>query len=289
MGGSSKERDISLRSGQAMLAAYRRSGIHAVGLDLQESWVQTIIDAHLDVAVLALHGPLGEDGCIQGLLEILGIPYTGSGVLASSLCMNKRKCKALLSHAGLKTPIEIPIREDGPVRYPVVVKPVSEGSSIGVRILQSREDWRALHVVHPQSWMAEIPVKGVEVAVSLINGKALPPVEVHAKSGLYDFAAKYTKGATSYYCPARLPAETLRHCMDCAERASRILGCRGMPRVDMIVADGGEPVILEVNTIPGMTETSLLPMAAKAAGITFDELCLAILQSASLDQWESAP
>jgi D-alanine-D-alanine ligase len=146
-------------------------------------------------------------------------------------------------------------------------------------------DWQALGWQGDAAgWLAEMPVTGVEVAVSVLDGAALPPVEVAPKSGVYDFASKYTRGATDYFCPARLPAETLRHCMARAEAACLAAGASGAPRVDMIVADGGEPVILEINTIPGMTETSLLPKSAAAAGIEFDALCLRILATAGLHE-----
>ena len=283
MGGVSSEREISLRSGQAVLDALRAGGVDAFGLDLREDWVAAIREARMDTAFIALHGRWGEDGAVQGLLEIMRIPYTGSGVLASALCMHKRLCKAVLAQAGLKTPVDIPVGENGPIRYPVVLKPVAEGSSVGLHLLRGEADWRALDVADADTWMAEMPVRGVEVAVSVLDGEALPPVEVAPKSGVYDFQSKYTAGATEYFCPARLPAESLRACMERAEAAARIAECRGAPRVDMIVPDGGEPVILEINTIPGMTETSLLPKAAAAAGMDFPELCLRLLQTATLD------
>ncbi len=283
MGGSSSERDISLRSGQAMLKALHSRGIQARGIDLRNQWPQQISQAGIDTAVIALHGTLGEDGCVQGLLEILRIPYTGSGVTASALCMHKPLCKAVLNQAGLKTPVDIPIRSGGPTRYPVVLKPVAEGSSIGLHMIRGAADWQRLDIPRPEAWMAEMPVRGVEVAVSVLNGHALPPVEVAPHSGTYDFEAKYTSGATQYFCPARIPAESLKLCMQRAEEAVHTTGCRGAPRVDMILADGGEPVILEINTIPGMTETSLLPKAAAEAGIDFKELCLRILREAALE------
>jgi len=283
MGGISSEREISLKSGSAMLEALLARDVAAFGIDLDGDWVEQLREAGMDVAVIALHGRWGEDGCVQGLLEILQIPYTGSGVMASALCMHKRLCKAILEKAGIKTPVDIPITEDGPMRYPVIVKPVAEGSSVGLHMLEGADDWRALSIDDAGEWMAEMPVKGVEVAVSVLNGKALPPVEISPKSGVYDFDAKYTHGATDYFCPARLPAETLRLCMQRAEQAVIVSECLGTPRVDMIVADGGEPVVLEVNTVPGMTETSLLPKAARAAGIDFPELCLHMLNAARLD------
>lgn len=289
MGGSSSEREISLRSGGAVLQALTRSGVTAVAIDLQDDWCAAIVDAGIDVAFVALHGTLGEDGCVQGLLEILSIPYTGSGVTASSLCMNKRLTKAVLHQAGLKTPIDIPIGERGPIRYPVIIKPVAEGSSVGLFRLASEMDWLKLAWQGDTTgWLAEMPVTGVEVAVSVLDNSALPPVEVTPKSGMYDFTAKYTKGATDYFCPARLPPETLRQCMQRAETACRAVGASGAPRVDMIIPDGGEPVILEINTIPGMTETSLLPKSAAAAGIGFDALCLRILASARLHESEAS-
>ncbi|MDX8401467.1 MAG: D-alanine--D-alanine ligase, partial [Mariprofundaceae bacterium] len=258
MGGASSEREISLRSGAAVLAALQAEGLDACGLDLRsgEDWAQAVASSGIDLAFIALHGTWGEDGCIQGLLEILGIPYTGSGVTASALCMNKRLTKQTLAAAGLKTPVDIPIGADGPLRYPVFVKPVAEGSSIGLHRLDSAADWKRLSLDPATEWMAEMPVQGAEVAVSVLDGIALPPVEVEPENGIYDFVAKYTAGATRYHCPARLPAETLRRAMEVAQEAVRACGCAGAPRVDLIVPDGGEPVVLEINTIPGMTETS---------------------------------
>jgi len=283
MGGSSAEREISLRSGHAVLKALQGTGVDAVAIELNNNWSRQIADAGIDRAFNLLHGTLGEDGCVQGLLEVMGISYTGSGVMASALCMNKQLSKQILNHAGLKTPVDIPIAEDGPIRYPVFLKPVSEGSSVGLHRLSSQQEWQALGIHNRKGWMAELPAQGVEIAVSVLDGKALPPVEVAPKSGVYDYASKYTSGATDYFCPARLPAETLRYCMQRAEEAVAALHCSGAPRVDMIVESGGEPLVLEVNTLPGMTETSLLPKAAAAAGISFEQLCIAILETATLE------
>ena len=283
MGGSSSEREISLRSGKAVSAALKRSGIKVTELDLNHRWPEQIHNSGIDAAFIALHGTLGEDGAIQGLLEIMEIPYTGSGITASALCMNKKLSKSVLEKAGIKTPVDIAFNSDGPLRYPVIVKPVAEGSSVGLHYVNDQNEWNALGISNSVGWIAEMPVKGPEIHVSTLNGKALPPVEIVPKSGVYDFESKYTIGATEYFCPARIPAETLRLCMQRAEEAVEATGCDGAPRVDMIIADGGEPVVLEVNTIPGMTETSLLPKAAAQAGISFDELCCRILALASLD------
>jgi len=283
MGGSSSEREISLRSGNAVLKALQHAGVDAVAVDLSSDWAGKISSSGIDTAFNLLHGTLGEDGCVQGLLEVMGIPYTGAGVLASALCMHKQLCKQVLNHAGIKTPVDITLQSDGPLRYPVILKPVAEGSSVGLHRLNEKADWDALNIdMTSGQWMAEMPVKGVEIAVAVLDGKALPPVEVAPKSGVYDFASKYTAGATDYFCPARLPAETLRYCMLRAEEAVVATRCSGAPRVDMIVTSGGEPYVLEVNTLPGMTETSLLPKSAAAAGIGFEELCLRILATAAL-------
>jgi len=282
MGGKSAEREISLKSGRAVFKALQASCIDVAAIDLQEDWATEIQHAHIDAAFIALHGTWGEDGCIQGLLETMAIPYTGSGVTASALCMDKTLTKHVLQQAGLKTPVDITIHSDGPIRYPVFIKPIDEGSSVGLHFVTNKAEWSALKLDSSRRWMAEMPVKGVEIAVSVVNGTALMPVEVNPKSGVYDFASKYTQGATDYFCPARLPAETLRLCMQHAEQAVQATNCKGAPRVDMIVGDGGTPIILEVNTIPGMTETSLLPKAAAAAGIGFEQLCINILASANL-------
>ena len=224
MGGTSAERDISLQSGRAVFAALKESDVDVIAIDLQTDWASQIKDAGIDSAFIALHGTWGEDGCIQGLLETMSIAYTGSGVAASALCMDKLLTKQVLQHAGLKTPVDITIHADGPMRYPVFIKPIDEGSSVGLHQVENIKQWQALELDPTRSWMAEMPVKGVEVAVSVLNGMALMPVEVSPKSGIYDFASKYTLGATEYFCPARLPAETLRLCMQQAGRAE-IFGC----------------------------------------------------------------
>jgi len=283
MGGTSAERDISLRSGAAVLSALQASAVDAVGVDLTTDWAGQIGSAAINTAFITLHGTLGEDGCVQGLLETMQTPYTGSGVTASALCMDKALSKQVLNYAGLQTPVSINIGAEGPARYPVFVKPVAEGSSIGLHHVVSEAEWQELGIDDTDGWMAEMPVKGREIAVSVLSGEALMPVEVAPKSGVYDYASKYTAGATEYFCPARLPVETLRYCMERAEQAVLATGCSGAPRVDMIVPDGGEPVILEINTIPGMTETSLLPKAAAAAGIGFEALCLRILDASRLE------
>ncbi len=283
MGGDSAERAISLQSGAAVADALARLGHDVVALDLEPGgdWIDQIRAAQPERAFVALHGTGGEDGIIQGVLEVLGIPYTGSGVAASALCMDKRLSKTVLRAHGVSVPVDIPLDQHGaPVRYPVIVKPVAEGSSVGVHLVRDAEALPPSFADDPGDWLVEMPVAGTEVAVSVLDGEALPPIEVQPAAGLYDYAAKYDLDTTRYICPAGLPAETLRLCMEQAERVVDLLGCRGASRVDMIVDGGGAAVVLEVNTIPGMTTHSLLPKSAAVAGIDFDALCRRILDVA---------
>jgi len=283
MGGASAEREISLRSGQAVFEALQSQGLDVVALDLADDttrWMKQIQEAHADVAFIALHGTYGEDGCIQGMLDILQLPYTGSGVTASAVCMHKRITKCVLDDIGIRTPEDVVMKHGKPLLYPVFVKPVSEGSSVGLHYIENEAEWDALGLDNLDDWLIESCVMGVEVAVSVVAGKALPPVEVAPKSGMYDFASKYTAGATDYYCPARLSESQTEQCKTIAEKAVVAVGCEGAPRVDLIVPDVGAPVVLEINTLPGMTATSLLPKAAAEVGIGFAELCVMITEAA---------
>ncbi len=285
MGGCSSEREISLRSGQAVAAALQSKGLDVAAVDLATDsalWVEQIKAVEADIAFIALHGTYGEDGCIQGLLETMKLPYTGSDVLASALCMNKKLTKALIQQQGVTAPITAEMVNGKPQSYPVFVKPVAEGSSVGLHYVADEQAWQALGLADINNWLVEACVSGMEIAVSVLNGKALSIVEIAPKSGMYDYASKYTKGATEYYCPARLSAEKTAQCQAIAEKVIKILGCKGAPRVDLIVPEAGDPVVLEVNTIPGMTETSLLPKAAAEAGIDFPELCVKILEAVNI-------
>jgi len=282
MGGASSEREVSLRSGAAIFEALNHAGLDVVCVDLSEhpqTWSQQIKESNADIAFVALHGTYGEDGCVQGVLETMRIPYTGSDVLVSALCMHKKLTKSVLASEGVVTPSDVILNDGVPVSFPVFVKPVSEGSSVGLHYVEDRKGWIDLNIQDTQTWLVESCVLGVEVAVSVLNGKALMPVEVAPKSGMYDYASKYTQGATDYYCPARLAVERLNQCQIISEKVVRILGCKGTPRVDLIVPEQGEPVVLEVNTIPGMTVTSLLPKAAAECGVSFEMLCMRILES----------
>ena len=293
MGGRSAEREISLRTGQAVHRALRRRGYRAVAIDVDESLPWQLKARKVALVFLALHGPGGEDGTIQGLLEIIGMPYTGSGVRASAVAMHKVTAKTLLACHGIPVPDGIVVRKGeaagkpARLKWPVIVKPAAEGSTIGISIVRKASEWRAalrLAHKHDREAIVEAYIPGHEVTVSVLGGArrpvALPTIEIVAPGGFYDYAAKYTKGRSRYLCPAPLPAAVNRRVTDLAVRAYDILECGGAARVDFRVTPAGKPYVLEVNTIPGMTETSLLPMAAAKAGMDYDTLTEEILKSA---------
>lgn len=294
MGGLSAEREISLRTGNAVLRALQGCGLNAVGLDAGRDLPARLVESGAQIAFIALHGRYGEDGTVQGLLELLKIPYTGSGVLASSVAMNKLVTKQILLHHGVSTPAFAVYRkgEDQDAfiaareTYPLVVKPAREGSTIGVSIVRDAQGLRggleeALR--HDDLVLVEEFIAGAEVTVGVLGDQPLPVIQVVPKGGFYDFQSKYTPGQTEYLLPAPLPAAVTLNLQAAAATACRALGCRGAARVDFMVR-GAELFCLEVNTIPGMTETSLLPKAAGAAGIPFDQLVLRILADAGVDK-----
>jgi D-alanine-D-alanine ligase len=296
MGGRSSEREISLRTGRAVHRALVRRGYRAVAIDVNRSLPQQLQAKKIELVFLALHGPGGEDGSIQGFLETIGMPYTGSGVRASAIAMHKGTAKTLLAAQGIPVPAGTVIRAGLPgpavlppagLRWPVTVKPAAEGSTIGISIVRRPSEWRAaLALAHryDREAVVEAYIPGHEVTVSVLrDGRgllALPTIEIVAPGGFYDYAAKYTKGRSRYLCPAPLPDRVNRRVTDLAIRAYEVLGCDGAARVDFRVTPRGRPYVLEVNTIPGMTETSLLPMAAAKAGMDYDTLTERILLSA---------
>lgn len=296
MGGASGERQVSLRSGAAVAAALAERGHEVVRILLSpdKDPSAAIRRARIDVAFLALHGRFGEDGCVQGLCELHGIPYTGSSVLSSALAMDKVKSKELFRLHNVPTPpYYTATREDlptiselhGSFGYPVIVKPRAEGSSLGVTTARDlAELTSALEAAFEYDEVALIErfVTGKEVHVGILDGRVLGAIEIAPKAGAYDYDAKYTPGMTDYFVPARLPATRIRGVLNLAERAARALSCTGACRVDLLVTEGQNEYVLEVNTLPGMTETSLLPMIAKEAGYDFGTLCEAILQGARL-------
>ncbi len=297
MGGMSAESEVSLRTGAGVSDALEERGHEVVRIAFGPDTPgvdQLIRDARIDIAFVALHGRGGEDGCIQGLLELLGIPYTGSGVLASALAMDKLKSKELFRLHNVPTaPYYVATKETlhdleeahGSFGFPVIAKPRGEGSSVGVSRaddIPSLRDAIKGALVHDDLVLVERFVRGMEVHVGVLDGRALGAIEVVPKSGVYDYASKYTPGATDYICPPRLGTTRARGVMNLAERAARSLGCTGACRVDLLVTEGENEYVLEVNTLPGMTKTSLLPKIAASAGIDYGTLCEAILNGAAL-------
>jgi D-alanine-D-alanine ligase len=295
MGGTSGEREISLRTGDGVARALEERGHDVVRVVLGTEPVDRALrDAAIDVAFLALHGRLGEDGCIQGLLELCGIPYTGSSVLASALAMDKLKAKEMFRLHNVPTPPYYVATEadlvdigelHGSFGYPVIVKPRSEGSSIGLTKASDLASLKAgveAALEHDRCALVERYIKATEVHVALLDGRVLGAIEVAPKSGLYDYDAKYTAGRTEYIMPPRIAATRTQGVMNLAERAARALGCTGACRVDLLVTEGENEYVLEVNTLPGMTPTSLLPKIAEHAGIDYGTLCETILDGADL-------
>jgi len=293
-GGRSTERDVSLRTGKGCADALRERGYDVALIDVDLEVGARLREARADVAFVALHGRWGEDGSIQGLLESMALPYTGSGVLASALGMDKVFSKMLFREHGLKV-IEyrvFPQRQAGgvtvgdlPFGLPAVVKPSGEGSSVGVHIVREAEALQAACLDaarYKGELIVERYVKGMEVNVAVLDGKALGAIEIVPSREFYDYTAKYTPGATQYFYPARMPAEHTRRTCEAAEQAHQVLGCAGVTRADFIVSADGVPYILEVNTLPGMTATSLVPKIAAGLGISFADLCERLLEGAAL-------
>jgi len=292
MGGMSAEREVSLRTGKAVHNALLEAGFQAVAIDASRDLAARLTAEGIEVAFIALHGRFGEDGTVQGLLELLGIPYTGSGVMASSMAMDKVTTKKILLYHELPTPAFKVFRRgedlgrllDGCRHYPLVVKPAREGSTIGISIVRSREELAAgvnAALEHDDLILVEDFIQGAEVTVGVLAGEPLPIIQVVPKNGFYDYHAKYTVGQTEYLLPAPLEGALQQRLQQVAVEAYRALGCDGAARIDFMVRER-EFYCLEVNTIPGMTETSLLPKAARHAGISFTELVLRILEGAGV-------
>lgn len=294
MGGVSAEREVSLGSGMAVLDALKSLGYDAVGVDLDEDAAGRIWESRIRVAFVALHGRWGEDGVIQGLLEAMGIPYTGSGVLASALGMDKVRSRWIFERHGLPVPpykVLTPQEArafvpglQGP-DLPLVVKPSGEGSSIGVHIVRERGDLQAAleeALSFGHQVLVERYIPGREIQVGILDDRALGAIEIRPKLEFYDYRAKYTDGLAEHLFPAPLEAERYQRALDLALQAHRLLGCEGGTRVDMRLEEPGDFHVLEVNTLPGMTPLSLLPEIAAGVGIGFPELCERILFGARL-------
>lgn len=281
LGGRSSERSISLRTGAAVLASLRRQQCRAVAVDAGGDLVPQLRRHRINLAFIALHGPGGEDGVVQGLLEWMGIPYTGSGVLASAIAMDKSASKTMFASAGLPVARGIEVSPETTdagrrIGLPAVVKPVSQGSALGVSIVRRASEWaaafRTAFRYEPRA-LVEERLDGPEITVGVLGRQVLPVIEiVPVKGRFYDFQSKYAQGGSRHILPARLSPAVTRRAQDYALRACQAIGTRGAARVDLIVDRRRGPVLLEVNTIPGMTPTSLLPEAARAAGLDFDAL-----------------
>lgn len=289
MGGWAAEREVSLKSGAAVLTALQSQGVDAHGIDVQrETILQQLQQGNFDRAFIVLHGPGGEDGVIQGALEILQLPYTGSGVLASALGMDKLRCKQFLEGAGLPTPAYMVLDKDTDMEYvaatlglPIMVKPALEGSSIGMSKVEEAEQlyaaWQEAARFNGQV-IAEQWIEGNEFTVAILGDEALPPIRLQTDRSFYDYTAKYQSDTTRYLCPCGLGEKEEAQLQRLALAAFNAVGAEGWGRVDIMCSLDGQPWIIEINTVPGMTDHSLVPMAAKAKGIDFDELVLTILQ-----------
>jgi D-alanine-D-alanine ligase len=333
LGGMSPERNISFLSGRAIASALRELGHNVVAIDpargadcvvsdveLKQITAAEVSDAELasfnphkliecinteemssvDAAFIALHGKYGEDGYIQSLLDLRGIPYTGSGMLSSAVTMDKAMSKMLFQVGGITTPHWITVRPDHAddllaleeirreMKGPFVVKPNDQGSTVGLTIVESGvtddiADAIRIAAKYTSTILIERFIEGRELTVAVLGDEALPVIEIEPKEGFYDYTNKYTKGRTEYHCPADLSEEVRDHVMNLATTAHQILGCTAFSRVDFRLDDDNIPFCLEVNTIPGFTETSLVPMSASVAGLSFSELCEEILRLSNIE------
>ncbi len=296
MGGSSNERDVSLQSGRAIADALELSGQHQVVRIVahdERDLLSGLREGSLDAVFLALHGRWGEDGCVQSILEMLRIPYTGSRVLSSALAMDKLKAKELFRLHNVPTPPYYTVSASeqavldelhGSFGFPVVVKPRREGSSVGVTKANDAAELAAAvqnALQFDDEVLIERFIASKEVAVGILDGRVLGAIEIAPEGDLYDYHAKYESDRTRYYMPARLEATRYQGVLNLAERAAAALDCRGAVRVDLLVTEGGNEYVLEVNTCPGMTEHSLMPKIARAAGYDLPALCEAILSGAT--------
>lgn len=290
-GGSSQEREISLKTGDAVYKALAFLGLNVSKLDVDRDIALRLAKERIDLAFIALHGKLGEDGTIQGLLEMMGIPYTGSGVLASALALDKVYTKKVFSYHNLpmakykvlEKRVETPGDILGELDYPVIVKPAREGSTIGVSIVQESNGLdSAINIAfgYGDKILIEEYIQGKEITVGVLGDEPLPVIEIVPKTTFYDYRAKYEPGMSKHIVPAKLPREQYELAQSLALSAHRALGCRGATRVDMVMDGEGKIYLLEINTIPGMTETSLLPEAAAVVGMDFKQLVVKILSYA---------
>jgi D-alanine-D-alanine ligase len=289
LGGSSSERDVSLQTGMAVLAALQKRDVDAVAWDPAEHGMQKFADGGFDRAWIALHGPGGEDGSMQGALQWLGMPYTGSGVMASALAMDKVRSKHLFRAVGVHTPDYVVIQspDDAPgaaakLGFPLVFKPAGQGSSVGMsKVFEAGElaSAAAFALGFGEPAIVERCITGDEITVAVLQGEALPSIRIVTPRIFYDYRAKYEADSTEYFCPGTDDPAREQQYRNISLQAFEALGCSGWGRVDLMTGSDGVAQVLEVNTVPGMTSHSLVPMAAKTAGIDFAELCWRILET----------
>ncbi len=289
-GGRSAEREVSLKSGAAVLAALQRSGIDAHGFDPAAQDLHALLDEGYQRAFIALHGRYGEDGTVQGALELMGIPYTGSGVLASALAMDKWRTKLVWQAAGLPMPAYELLNADSDfdavaarLGLPLFVKPANEGSSVGISKVKQADGLRAAYeeaARHDTLVIAEAFIGGGEYTAAILGGQALPVIKIEPANEFYDYEAKYLRDDTRYLCPCGLAPEQEAEMQHLAQQAFALIGGRGWGRVDFLRDEAGKPYLLEINTSPGMTDHSLVPMAARQSGMSFEQLVLRVLELA---------
>lgn len=290
-GGSDSERDVSLQTGAAFRDALTRMNVNIIDLDFDADAVARLAQEPVDAALIALHGRVGEGGAVQGLLECLGIPYTGSGLLASSVAMDKDVAKKILRDAGVPTPrwFETDHADDERltrVTFPVVVKPPNEGSSLGISIARTDEELTAAineALRYDERVMVENFVQGRELSIGIFDGEILDIMEIVPASGVYDYEAKYLRDDTQYLLPAPIDADVRERSIAVALEAWDAIGCRGVGRVDVLLDEKEMPWVLELNTVPGMTPSSIVPKMAAARGWSFDELVTRMLSAARTD------
>ena len=293
LGGKSAEREVSLMSGTAVLEALLRQSVDAHAFDTGQRSLTDLAGEQFDCAFVALHGRYGEDGTVQGALDLMGVPYTGSGVMACALAMDKWRAKLVWRASGIPTPrFEMLSAETNFVAaadslgLPLIVKPAREGSSFGLTKVSSATDVAGAYreaAKHDSIVLAEQFVDGPELTTSILDDEALPLVRIEAPGGNYDYDAKYFSDETQYFCPAGVDTGLEDRVKRISVDAFRILGCKGWGRVDVMIDADGEPWVLEANTVPGMTGHSLVPMAAKVAGLSFDQLVIRILEAADVE------
>jgi D-alanine-D-alanine ligase len=288
-GGLSAEREISILTGKAVLRALKKLGFNAVGIDVDRDVASNLKKNKIDFAFISLHGQWGEDGTIQGMLDIMGIPYSGDGVLANAIAINKVYSKFIFDANKVPTPLWGIVDKNSGTKtkmsFPVVIKPSNQGSAIGISIAKNPKEMAAglrEAFKYDSEILIEKYIPGTEVTVGILGGKVLPVIEIVPQGHFYDFKSKYEPGCSKHIIPPRLPEKVIEKVKETALAAFKAVGCKVLGRVDLIIDRSGKPWVLEINTIPGMTETSLLPDAAREAGLDFNALVLKILECSYL-------